>query len=56
MTAEEIDIIVEANVEKALKEFQKLLPSIKKQLSGIQKEFEKVNIRHKSKYRYISSS
>lgn len=45
MTAEEIDIIVEANVEKALKEFQKLLPSIKKQLSGIQKEFEKVNIK-----------
>ena len=45
MTAEEIDIIVEANVEKALKEFQKLLPAIKKQLSGIQKEFEKVNIK-----------
>lgn len=45
MTAEEIDIIVEASVEQAVKEFKKLLPAIKKQLSGIQKEFDKVNIK-----------
>lgn len=45
MTVEEIDIIVEASVEEAVKEFKKLSPTIKKQLSGIQKEFDKVNIK-----------
>lgn len=45
MTAEEIDIIVNASVEKALKEFEKLVPSIKKQLSGIKKEFDNANIK-----------
>lgn len=39
MTAEEIDIVVNASVEKATKEFEKLVPSIKKQLSAIKKEF-----------------
>ncbi len=39
MTVEEIDIIVNASVEKAVKEFEKLVPSIKKQLSAIKKEF-----------------
>lgn len=44
MTVEEIDIVVNASVEKAVKEFEKLVPSIKKQLTGIKKEFENVNI------------
>lgn len=45
MTAEEIDIVVNASVEKAVKEFQKLLPSIKKQLSGIKKEFNNTKLK-----------
>ncbi len=45
MTVEEIDIIVEASVEQAVKEFNKLLPAIKKQLSGIQREFDRINIK-----------
>lgn len=45
MTAEEIDIVVNASVEKAVKEFEKLLPSIKKQLAGIKKEFDNANIK-----------
>lgn len=45
ITVEELDIIVQANIEGAVKEFQKLLPTIKKQLSGIQREFDKVNIK-----------
>jgi hypothetical protein len=45
MTIEELDIIVNASVEKAVKEFKKLTPSIKKQLSKIQKEFNNVNIK-----------
>ena len=44
MTQEQVNIIVEANVEKALKEIQKLLPTIKKQLSEIHKEFEKIKL------------
>lgn len=45
MTAEEIDIVVNASVEKAVKEFEKLLPSIRKQLAGIKKEFDNANIK-----------
>lgn len=45
MTVEELDIIVQASVEGAIKEFNKLLPTIKQQLSGIQKEFDKLNIK-----------
>lgn len=45
MTIEELNIVVEANVEKAIKEFERLLPTIKKQLLSIQKEFKKVNIK-----------
>lgn len=45
MTVEELDIIVQASVEGAIKEFNKLLPAVKKQLSGIQKEFNNVNIK-----------
>ena len=45
ITVEEIDVLVEASIESTLKEFKKLLPEIKKQLSGIQKDFDKVNIK-----------
>jgi hypothetical protein len=45
ITVEELDILVEANIAGALKEFKKLLPEIKKQLSKVQKEFDKVNIK-----------
>lgn len=45
MASEEIEIIVEANVEKAIKEFEKLLPAIKKQVEGMQKEFNKIHIK-----------
>lgn len=45
MTVEELDIIVQASVEQATKEFKKLLPELKKQLSGIQKEFDRINIK-----------
>ena len=45
MTVEEIDIIVNASVEKAVKEFEKLVPSIKKQLSAIKKEFNNTKLK-----------
>lgn len=45
MTLEELEIIVDASVAKATKEFEKLLPAIKKQLSGIQKEFDSFNLK-----------
>ncbi len=45
MTVEEIDIIVNASVEKAVKEFEKLVPAIKKQLSAIKKEFNNMKIK-----------
>ena len=43
MTVEEIEIIVTAKVEEALREFKKISPKIKKELSTIQAETEKVN-------------
>lgn len=46
MTAEEIDIIVQASVEQAIKEFKKLLPEIKKQLKGMQEEFDSLDIKN----------
>lgn len=36
---------MQANIQGALKEFKKLLPAIKQQISGIQKEFDKSNIK-----------
>lgn len=42
MTVEEIEIIVTAKVEEALREFKKISPKIKKELSTIQAETEKV--------------
>lgn len=45
MTVEEIDIIVQASVEQAVKEFQKLVPEIKKQTKKIKQEIESSNIK-----------
>lgn len=43
MTVEEIEIIVTAKVEEALKEFKKMLPQIKQEMSKIQKELGQVD-------------
>ena len=43
MTVEEIDIIVEANVEKVLKEFKKMTPAITKVVQQAQESFQKVD-------------
>lgn len=45
MTVEELQIIVDASIEKAVKEFEKLLPSIKKEINKIQKEFNNADIK-----------
>ena len=38
MTVEEIDILVQANIEGAVKEFQKLVPEIRKQVKQIKEQ------------------
>lgn len=43
MVAEEIEIIVTAKVEEALKEFEKMLPAIKKAMKEAQDAFSKVD-------------
>lgn len=43
MTAEEIEIIVTAKIESALKEFQKLVPAIKQALKQTQEAMSKIN-------------
>lgn len=43
MTVEEIEIIVTAKVEEALKEFQKILPTIKQAIKQAQEAFSKVD-------------
>lgn len=43
MTVEEIEIIVTAKVEEALKEFQKILPTIKQAMKQAQEAFSKVD-------------
>lgn len=45
MTVQEVDIIVEVNVKKALKEIEKILPAVKRQISGIQEEINKINVK-----------
>ena len=45
MTVEEIEIIVTAQVEEALKEFQKFLPAIKQTIRQAQEAFSKVDTR-----------
>ena len=41
MTVEELDILVQANIEGAVKEFQKLVPTIKSQVNKITEQFNK---------------
>lgn len=43
MTVEEIDIIVNASVEKALKEFEKIVLNIKKQMKQVQEAFSRID-------------
>lgn len=43
MTVEEIEIIVTAKVEEALKEFEKMLPAIKGKMKQVQEAFSKVD-------------
>lgn len=45
IVAEEIEIIVTARVEEALREFKKMLPEIKKQMEQAQEEFNKVDMK-----------
>ncbi len=45
MTVEEIDIIVNASVEKALKEFNKIVPAIKEKTKQFQEAFSRVDIK-----------
>ena len=44
MTVEEIEIIVTAKVEEALKEFEKFLPAIKEVMKQAQEAFSKVDM------------
>lgn len=48
MATEKIDVVIktslETNLEKITKEFNKILPTIKKQISSIKEAFEKINI------------
>lgn len=43
MTVEEIEIIVTAKIEEALKEFEKIVPNIKKQMKQVQEAFSRVD-------------
>lgn len=49
MTAEEIEIIVTAKVEEALKEFNKIVPAVKQKLQEVQESFSKVDAREMKK-------
>ena len=43
MTVEEIEIIVTAKVEEALKEFEKFLPAIREKLKQAEEAFQKID-------------
>lgn len=45
ITVEEIEIIVTAKVEEALKEFGKMLPAIKKAMKEAQEAFSKIDMK-----------
>lgn len=45
MTVEEIEILVTAKVEEALKEFEKMLPAIKKAMKEAQEAFSKIDMK-----------
>lgn len=47
ITVEEIDILVQANIEGALKEFKKLVPEIKNQVSKIKQQFDNMDLKTK---------
>lgn len=49
MTVEEIEILVTAKVEEAMKEFEKMIPAIKKIAKQIQEELLKVDMKEVSK-------
>lgn len=49
MTVEEVEIIVTAKVEEALKEFEKMLPAIKKAMKEAQEAFSKVDTKTMTK-------
>ncbi len=44
ITVEEIDILVEANIQGALKEFKKLVPEIKRQVDSIKNQFNNLDV------------
>ena len=45
MVAEEIEIVVTARVEEALRGFKRILPEIKRQMGQVQQEFSKVDLK-----------
>ena len=45
MTVEEIDIVVNVVVEKAIKEFQKLVPEIKRSMKSVTEQINKPNLK-----------
>ena len=49
MTVEEIEIIVTAKVEEALKEFQKIMPELQKLIKQMQEAFSKVDMKEFNK-------
>ena len=49
MTVEEIEIVVTAKVEEALKEFQKFLPAIKQAMKQSQEAFSKMDMKEFSR-------
>lgn len=49
MTAEEIEIIVTAKIEEALKELNKIVPAIKEKVKQVQEAFSKINMKELQK-------
>lgn len=45
MTDKEVEIIVTANVEKACKQFEKMIPSVKKVIGQMQESFNKIDVK-----------
>ena len=45
MTDKEVEIIVTANVEKECKQFEKMIPSVKKVISQMQESFNKIDVK-----------
>lgn len=49
MTAEEIEIIVTAKIEEALKELNKIVPAIKEKVKQVQEAFSKIDMKELQK-------